>query len=310
VRQIVECVANFSEGRDAGIIDRITEAIVRGDGVAVLHRTSDPDHHRSVITFAGTAEGVAAAAVRAVGKAVALIDLNRHRGVHPRLGAADVIPFVPVEGVSLEECAELARNVGEEIWRTHNVPVYFYEAAAAISERRRLENVRRGGFEGIREAVASDPLRRPDIGGPDLHPTAGAVIVGARKFLIAWNVNLASEDLQAAREIARAIRESSGGLPGVKALGLPLESRRQVQVSVNLTDHERTPLHRVFEAISAEAAKRGLPVSGTEIIGLIPRSAIEAAAEAYLRFENFTPARVIEQRVEEALPLGFDGRSD
>lgn len=305
MRQIVECVANFSEGRDASVIDRIAESISRGHGATVLHRTSDPDHHRSVITFAGTPEGIVAAAVRAVGKAVELIDLTRHTGQHPRLGAADVVPFVPVEGISLEECARLAWQAGEEIWRTHHVPVYFYEAAANSPARRRLENVRRGEFELIQQAVLSDPERRPDVGGPELHPTAGAVIVGARKFLIAWNVNLHSGDLHVAREIARAIRESSGGLPAVKALGMTLASRGQVQVSVNLTDHELTPLTRVFEAISAEAARRNIRIAGSEIIGLIPRAVIESGAEAYFRFENFTPQAVIERRVEEALPIGF-----
>jgi glutamate formiminotransferase len=306
VRTLVECVANFSEGRDAGVVDSLCEAISRGAGAAVLHRTSDADHNRTVITFAGTPEGVAAAAVRAAGKAVELIDLNRHSGVHPRLGAVDVIPFVPVEGITLAQCAKLARQVGQEIWREHKVPVYFYEAAALRAERQRLENVRRGGFEAIRTAAVSDPARAPDVGGPELHPTAGAAIVGARKFLIAWNVNLAGTDLEAAREIARTVRESSGGLPAVKALGLRLASRDQVQVSVNLTDFELTPLHRVFEAVATEAARRGLPIAGTEIIGLIPRAAIEAAAEACLRFENFTPSVVLEQRIDDVLPPGLD----
>jgi glutamate formiminotransferase len=305
VRKLVECVANFSEGRDAAVIDSIAEAISRGAGAAVLHRTSDPDHNRSVITFAGTPDGVAAAAVRAVAKASELIDLNSHVGVHPRLGAADVVPLVPLEGTTIDECVALAHRVGDEIWSMHRIPVYFYEAAALIPGRERLENVRRGGFEGIRDALATDLTRRPDVGGPDLHETAGAVIVGARKFLIAWNVNLASTNLEAARSIARKIRQSSGGLPAVKALGLRLESRGQVQVSVNLTDFELTPLHRVFQEISTEASSLGIEIAGTEIIGLIPRAALEAAAEAHMRFENFAPSVVVERRIDEVLPPGF-----
>jgi glutamate formiminotransferase len=297
LRPIVECVPNFSEGRNQQTVDEIAEAIAHGSDVAVLDRTMDADHNRSVITFAGTPESVAAAAVRAVAKAAERIDLNFHNGVHPRLGAADVIPFVPVRGVSLADCAEIAHRVGAEIWQSLRIPVYFYEAAARRPERQRLENIRRGGFELIREAVQVDPSRHPDLGGPELHPTAGASIVGAREFLIAVNVNLRTENLEIAREIARIIRESSGGMPCVKALGLPLSSRRQVQISMNLTNFKRTPLHTVVDAIRGHAARRGVEVAGTEIIGLVPKAVIERAAEFYLRLENFTPDMVIEDRI-------------
>jgi glutamate formiminotransferase len=298
IRPLVQCVPNFSEGRDPKVVDDIAGAIARTTGVAVLGRTMDADHNRSVITFAGTPDAVAAAALAGVEKAVEHIDLRRHSGVHPRLGAADVIPFVPVRGVSLADCTALAHRVGEEIWRTLGVPVYFYEAAARQPGRERLENVRRGGFEGIRDAILHDPSRHPDIGGPELHPTAGASIVGARKFLIAFNVNLATTDLAIAKQIARTIRESSGGMRYVKALGLPLASRNQVQVSMNLTDFEQTPLHTVVDAVRREAARLGVQVAGTEIIGLLPRAVIESAAGFYLQFENFATDLVLENRFE------------
>ena len=300
-RRLIECVPNFSEGRNRDVVDQIADAIAGGGSVAILGRTMDPDHNRCVITFAGTPDAVIAAALRGVAVAVDRIDLNRHSGVHPRLGAADVIPFVPVSGVSIDECVGIARRAGLEIWRTLGVPVYFYEAAATRPERIRLENVRRGGWEAIRVATLNDPAQRPDIGGPELHPTAGACIVGAREFLIAFNVNLRSGDVTVAQRIARAIRESSGGLRYVKALGLPLESRRQVQVSMNLTNFEKTPLHVVMEAVRAEARKHGVEIAGTEIIGLVPKAAIERAAEFYLDCENFSPELVIENRLIDAL---------
>lgn len=303
-RKLIECVANFSEGRDPEVVNSIVRAVEAGAGAKVLHVTADADHNRCVVTFAGTPDAVLPAAVRAVAEAVRRVDLTRHTGVHPRLGAADVVPLVPVENVTLEDCAELAHRLGDEIWHALGVPVYFYEAAALRPERRLLESVRRGGFEGVREALAAgDDTRRPDIGGPHLHPTAGAVIVGARKFLVAWNVNLASTDLQVARTIARSIRASSGGFPHLKALGLALESRGQVQVSMNLTDFDVTPMHVVFEAIREKAAELGVEIAGTEIIGLLPRAVLERAAASYFRFENFAPDVVLEQKVESLLRL-------
>ncbi len=295
----MECVANFSEGRDAAVVEAIAAAI--GQKAPVLHRTMDADHHRCVITFAGAPRAVMAGALAGVRKAVELIDLTRHTGVHPRLGAADVVPLVPVSGITLEECSALAWELGESIWREAGVPVYFYDAAARQAGRERLEVVRRGGFEVVREAALTDPSRQPAVGGPDLHPTAGAVIVGARKILIAWNVNLASTDVALAREIARKIRASSGGFACVKALGLALESRDQVQVSMNLTDFEVTPMHLVFDAIRREAGAAGVEIAGTEIIGLLPRAALEAAAASYFQFENFRPEVVLERRMEQTL---------
>ena len=293
-------MANFSEGRDAAVVAEIAAAVESVDRVRVLHTTLDADHHRCVITFAGAPDSVIEAAVRGVGAAVSRIDLTQHSGVHPRLGAADVIPLVPVEGVTLDECRTMAHELGRQIWQRCRVPVYFYEAAAIRPERVRLENVRRGGFEVLRDVVIDDPSRRPDIGGPGLHPTAGAVIVGARKFLIAWNVNLATTDLSVAKTIASEIRASSGGFPHVKALGLPLQTRGQVQVSMNLTDFEATPMHVVFDAIRQRAHALGVEIAGSEIIGLIPRAAIERAAEAWFQFENFSPEKVLEQRVHMA----------
>jgi glutamate formiminotransferase len=263
----------------------------------LLDRESDVDHNRSVATLAGAPEAVLEAALRGVGKAVELIDLNRHAGVHPRIGAADVVPFVPVEGVTLEDCVRIARRAGEEIWRRFQVPVYFYEAAARQPDRVNLENIRRGQFEGLRKDVRTNPARRPDIGDAELHPTAGAVAVGARKFLIAYNVNLATPDVAIAKRIAKTVRASSGGLRYVKAMGVPLASRNQVQVSMNLTDFEQTPLHVVFEAVKREAARYGVAVAGSEIVGLVPGKALEMAAEFYLQSENFHPGLVLENRL-------------
>lgn len=242
------------------------------------------------------------AAVEAVAMAVTSIDLTRHAGVHPRLGAADVVPLVPVQGITLDECVALAHGLGKRLWEQMSIPVYFYEAAALQPERQRLETVRRGGFEGVRAALGRREVsRQPDIGGPELHPTAGAVIVGARRFLIAWNVNLETADVEIAKSIAYSIRESSGGFRYLKALGLPLKSRQQVQVSMNLTDFEATPMHVVFRAICDRAAAAGVKVAGTEIIGLLPQAALFGAAEAYFHFENFTKQTVLEERVRAAL---------
>ena len=280
---IVECVPNFSEGRDPLIVNGIARAIEETPRVRLLDRTSDPDHNRSVFTFAGDPQGVMSAAFEAVRVAVADIDITRHSGVHPRLGVADVVPFVPVDAVSLLNCATLARAVGHRIWNELGVPVYLYEAAAIRLECRRLESVRKLAPEGL----------PPDI-GEGRHVTAGACVVGARKFLIAWNINLRSTDLDAARAIARSIRESSGGLPAVKALGLRLESRGEVQVSMNLVDFEITPLHTVFEAVAEECRRRGIEIAGSELIGMIPAAALEASRGHDLRWLNLRPGLVLE----------------
>jgi glutamate formiminotransferase len=264
---LVECVPNFSEGRDTNTIHAIEQAIRSVSGVMLLGSEMDPDHNRAVITFAGPPEAVSEGALRGIAAAVERIDLRRHHGVHPRIGAADVVPFVPLDGASLEDCAAIARRTGEAVWKKLGVPVYFYEAAALSAERVPLENVRRGGFE--------HPALTPDLGGPALHPSAGACAIGARKLLVAFNVNLQTTDLTIAQAIARKIRASSGGLPFVKAMGVPLASRNQVQVSMNLTDFEKTPLRDVYQAVSREAAARGVSIVNTQIVGLIPRKAAE-----------------------------------
>ena len=288
--KVLECVANFSEGRDRATVDAIVSAVGSVAGVAVLRSEMDTDHNRSVITFVGPPDAIAEGALRGIEIAVERIDLRKHAGVHPRIGAADVVPFVPLEGATLADCVAIARRTGEEVWRRFKVPVYFYEAAALSPDRRPLENSRRGGFE--------NPNIAPDVGGPGLHPSAGACIIGARKLLIAFNVNLKTGDVQVAREIARKIRASSGGMPFVKALGLPLAKRGLVQVSVNLTDFEQTPLHLVFDAVRREAAAHGVEIAGSEIIGLIPKKALEDAAAHYLQCENFDSGLVLENRLQ------------
>ena len=292
VAPLIECVANFSEGRDAVVVRAIEDAIASSSGVLVLRSERDADHNRSVITFAGPPDAVSQGALRGIAVAVERIDLRRHTGVHPRIGAADVVPFVPLEGATLEDCVAVARRTGEEVWKRLRVPVYFYEAAATNPERRMLENCRRGGFE--------NPKVTPDLGGPGLHPSAGACIIGARKLLIAFNVNLQTDDVAVARDIARTIRASSGGMPFVKALGLPLAGRGLAQVAMNLTDFEQTPLHEVFDAVEREAAARGVAIAGSEIIGLVPKKALEDAAAHYLKCENFQSGLVLENRLERA----------
>jgi len=262
---LIECVPNFSEGRDERTVQAIEQAIRSVAGVMLLRSEMDADHNRSVITFAGSPDVVAEAALRAIAEAVAKIDLRRHIGVHPRIGAADVVPFVPLEAATLEDCAVIARRTGQQVWKKLGVPVYFYEAAAASPERVPLENVRRGGFE--------HPALLPDLGGPTLHPTAGASAIGARKLLVAFNINLATNDLSIAKAIAHKIRASSGGLPFVKALGVPLSSRNLVQVSMNLTNFEQTSLRDVYDAVAVQASARGVSIAGTQIVGMIPRRA-------------------------------------
>jgi glutamate formiminotransferase / 5-formyltetrahydrofolate cyclo-ligase len=296
---IVECVPNFSEGLDEKRVRAIVAAM-RVDGVRLLDWSMDSDHNRSVVTVAGPPAAVVESAVRAAGKAAELIDLTRQKGEHPRVGAADVIPFVPVAGIKLEQCALLARQAGLEIWRRYGIPVYFYEAAASRPDRAKLEDVRHGQFEGLREAVRKDASRRPDVGGPDLHPTAGASIVGARKFLIAYNIYFDSTDLTAVRAIAKEVRASSGGLKGVKALGLMAHGR--AQLSMNITDFELTPIPVLYDRISALATRSGLKLAEGELIGLIPEAACERQSEWMRQLHGFeAAARILEQRLEAPL---------
>jgi glutamate formiminotransferase len=286
---MIECVPNFSEGRDAATVGAIVEAIASAPGLLVLGSESDQDHNRSVVTFAGPARAVIEGAVLGAGMAAERIRLDSHQGVHPRVGAADVIPFVPLEGSTMEDCVAAAHRAGEEIWRRYGVPVYFYEAAARRAERARLEKVRRPGFDGA----------PPDVGDIAAHPTAGASCVGARGFLIAYNVDLAGADAAVARSIARRIRESSGGFRFVKAMGLYLESRGCAQVSMNLTNFAETPLDEVYEAIRAEAVAQGTHLLGGELIGLVPRRAYQAAPRFFEKDAKFSSARIIEERVRQ-----------
>src|SRR6267142_3085134 len=291
---LVECVPNFSEGRDRAKVDAIVQAM-QVEGVYLLDREMDSDHNRSVITLVGDRAAIAEAAIRGVGKAAEVIDLTKHSGAHPRMGAADVVPFIPIEGVTLEDCVAIARHVGEEIWKRFQIPVYLYEAAAATPERQNLENIRRGQFEGLREAVASDPARRPDFGEARLHPTAGATVVGARKFLIAYNVFLNTSDVEVAKKIGKAVRFSNGGFRYVKGMGVMC--RGLAQVSMNLTDFEQTPIARVFEFVKREAARHGVAPLSSEIVGLIPKKALEDAAEWFLQVENFDSSLILENRL-------------
>lgn len=299
--RIVECVPNFSEGRDASIVARLVETIESVEGALVLGTHIDPDHNRSVVTFVAPPETIVEAAVRVVARASELIDLGRHAGQHPRMGACDVLPLIPVRGVSIEECVVLAHGAGERIWRELSIPVYFYESAARVPGRKNLADVRRGGFELLREQIASVPERAPDVGEARLHPTAGACIVGVRPLLIAYNITLKTGDVSIARRIARAVRGRDGGLAHLKALGFELESRGVVQVSMNLTSYEQTSLHQAFDAVRREAETLGVEIIASEVVGLVPQAALFAAAAHYLQLENYSPDIVLENRIADAL---------
>jgi len=306
MRKIVECVPNFSEGRRKKVVDQIVEAITSAEGVKVLDVEMDADHNRSVVTFVGRPPAVEEAAFRGIKRAAELIDMDKHQGEHPRIGAADVIPFVPIQGVTMEECVEMARRVGDKVGQELDIPVYLYEKAATRPERVNLANIRRGEYEALKEEIATEPHREPDF-GPRRLGKAGASVIGAREPLIAYNVYLNTNDLKIAQAIARAVRHSSGGLRYVKALGLEIEQRGLVQVSMNLTDYRRTPVHRVFEVIKREAARYEVNVVSSEIVGLIPEQALLDAAEFYLQIEDFTPEMVLESHLEEmeATPGAF-----
>jgi len=291
---LVECVPNFSEGRDAAKVEAIIAAM-KIEGVYLLDKEMDADHNRCVITLVGDRDAIAEAAIRGVGMAAKLIDLTQHQGAHPRIGAADVVPFIPIEGVTLEDCVSIARHVGAEIWKRYQVPVYLYEAAATTPERQNLENIRQGQFEGLRSEVVKNAERRPDFGEASLHATAGATVVGARKPLIAYNVYLNTNDVEVAKKIGKAVRFSSGGLRYVKGMGVLV--RGMAQVSMNLTDFEQTPIARVFEFVKREAARYGATPVSSEIVGLIPKKALEQAAEWFLQVENFDSSLILENRL-------------
>lgn len=293
---VIEVIPNFSEGRRPEVVEAIVAAI-EACGVTMLSVSSDADHNRTVVTYVGGPEQVARAAVRGAEVASKLIDLNEHRGNHPRMGAVDVIPFVPISGCDMKDCVALAKQVGEEIGSRLNIPVFLYEEAATKPSRRNLADVRRGEFEGLREKIGSDPEKQPDFGPGMIHPTAGAIAVGARMPLIAYNINLGTSDMEIGKRIAKAVRGSSGGLVGCKALAIHLAERNQVQISMNMVNFKDTPLHRAFELVRIEAERYGVPVVGSEIVGLVPMDALVGVARHYLRLEGFKADQVLEKRL-------------
>ena len=299
IGKVVECVPNFSEGRNGETIARLREAIARVETACVLDTHIDPDHNRSVITFVADPQQVVAAAFNAVSLAAELIDMRLHTGVHPRLGATDVLPFVPVAGVTLDECAALAHRAGERIARELSIPVFYYERAALRPERVNLEDVRRGALELLRKQIAVEPSRAPDVGPLKVHERAGAIAVGARPFLIAFNINLQTNDVAVARRIARAIRARHGGLPFVKALGFELKTRGLVQVSMNLVNYEGTGMEAAYSAVKREADALGIEIVSTEIVGLVPEKALDINAEYFSKLESFAGDKVLENRIEK-----------
>ncbi|MCS6843213.1 MAG: glutamate formimidoyltransferase [Caldilineales bacterium] len=294
MQRLVECVPNFSEGRRPEVIEAIVAAIAAVPGVRVLDVQSDADHNRSVVTFVGEPEAALEGAFQGARRAAELIDMNQHRGAHPRMGATDVIPFVPLRGVTMADCVALARRLGRRLGEELGIPVYLYEEAATRPERQNLADVRRGEYEGIRELIGADPAHAPDF-GPAAMGSAGATAVGARPFLIAFNVYLTTGDVEVAKKIAKTVRHSSGGLRFVKALGLLVEGK--AQVSMNLTDYRRTPIHVVVEMIRREAARYGVMVERSELVGMIPQEALLDAAIWYLQLDGFTPDQVLENRL-------------
>jgi glutamate formiminotransferase len=298
--KIVECVPNFSEGRRPEVIDEIVGAMVAVPGVRLLDKEMDPNHNRAVVTIVGEPEPVLEGAFRGIAKAAVLIDLRSHKGEHPRMGAADVVPFVPVRGITMQDCVALARRLGERVGSELGIPVYLYECAASRPGRENLADVRKGQFEGLCGEIGTNPDRDPDFGPRKIHPSAGAVAIGARAFLVAYNINLDTGDVTVAKAIAKAIRHSTGGLRYVKAMGFELKDRGIVQVSINMVNFEGTPLFRVFELVKAEAERYGVPVIGSEIVGLVPEDALIACAEFYLRLESFKRDQILEYRLSES----------
>jgi glutamate formiminotransferase len=295
---IIESVPNISEGIRTDVVARIADALRAVSGVRVLDVQSDAIHNRSVLTLAGDAAGLRQAIPTLVSMTIEAVDLRTHRGEHPRLGAVDVVPFIPIEGATMADCVALAKDIGKDVADRLGVPVYLYEEAAQRPDRRNLEDIRRGEFEGLAEKMAK-PGWAPDFGPSQPHPSAGATVIGARMPLIAYNINLATNRLDVAKKIATAVRMSSGGLRFVKAMGLPLEDRGVVQVSMNLTNYEKTPIFRVFDLVQREAARYGVTVLESEIVGLIPQAALMQAAEYYLQLEGFSGKQVLENKLRE-----------
>jgi glutamate formiminotransferase len=297
--KIVECVPNFSEGKNMKVVDAIVKEIEKINGVSLLDRESDPDHNRSVITFMGEPNAVKKAAFMATLKATELIDMNKHKGEHPRIGATDVIPFIPISDVNMEECVNLSKELGKEIADKLNIPIYLYAEAATKPDRIKLPDVRKGEYEGLKEEIKTNSDKKPDFGPSKLHPTAGATAVGARYPLIAFNVNLDTNNLSIAENIAKKIKESSGGFKAVQAKGFDIRERGIVQVSMNLLNYEVTSMVTVFNAIKEEAEKQGVEIVGSEIIGLVPMNALIDAAEKYLKVENFKKDQILELRLKK-----------
>jgi glutamate formiminotransferase len=297
--KLVECVPNFSEGRRPEVLDAIVDSMIAVEGVRLLDKEMDADHNRAVVTIIGEPDAVLEGAFRGIAKASELIDLTKHKGEHPRMGAADVVPFVPVKGVTMDECVELARRLGERVGEELEIPVFYYEAACTRPERENLAKVRKGQFEALCDEIGTNPAREPDCGPCRIHPTAGAIAIGARPFLVAYNINLGTGDLSVAKSIAKSIRHSSGGLRYVKAMGFEIKDRGIVQVSINMVNFRGTPLFRVFEMVRSEAERYGVPVVGSEVVGLVPADALVDCAEFYLRLESFKRDQVLENRLSE-----------
>lgn len=299
--KIIECIPNFSEGRSPATLQALLAAVRSVPDVWLLDYSDDPDHHRSVLTFAGEPDAVCEAAFQAIRIATEQIDLHDHEGIHPRIGATDVVPFVPLQDATMEDCVQLARRLGERVGTELHIPVFLYEQAAGHQGRARLESIRRGGLSGLSARMAAAPNWHPDFGPARLHDTAGAIAIGARPPLIAFNVNLNTADLAIAKTIAKTVRQSNGGLPCVKAIGVPLTSRGIVQVSMNLTDYRVTSMATAFLAVKAEAVKIGVDIAGSELIGLVPQAALNETARTFLQFEHFHPTSVLETRLAEAI---------
>ena len=298
--KLVECVPNFSEGRRPEVLESIVGAMTAVEGVRLLDKEMDADHNRAVVTIVGEPEAVLEGAFQGMSKAAELIDLTGHDGEHPRMGATDVVPFVPVKGVTMDECVELARKLGERVGEELSIPVFLYESACTRPGRQNLAKVRKGQFEGLCEEIGTNPAKEPDFGPCKIHPTAGATAIGARPFLVAYNINLGTSDVSIAKTIAKSIRHSGGGLRHVKAMGFEIKDRGIVQVSINMVNFKGTPLFRAFDMVRSEAERYGVPVIGSEIVGLVPADALIDCAEYYLRLEDFKRDQVLESRLSES----------
>jgi glutamate formiminotransferase len=297
--RLVECVPNFSEGRRPEVLDEIVGAMTAVEGVRLLDREMDADHNRAVVTIIGDPDVILEGVFKGIEKARDLIDLTKHEGEHPRMGATDVCPFVPVSDVTMDECVELAKKLGERVGSELDIPVFLYEAAATRPTRQNLAKVRKGQFEGLRDEIGTNPAKEPDFGPNRIHPTAGAIAIGAREFLVAFNINLGTDDITIAKRIAKSIRHAGGGLRYVKAMGFEIKDRGIVQVSMNMVHYKGTPLFRVFQLVKSEAERYGVPIIGSEIVGLVPLDALADCADFFLRLEDFDRNQILENRLSE-----------